>query len=109
MSNKAHGYIRKQDDMVVGEFNLKGKRLLAQIDLPSLAEHPIVQFPVTLEYDNADDLKGSFKIGDDSVVGPEQLRLSLKSESDKEAKITGIVYSPLPSGLSNRGAVIFNL
>ncbi|KAI8866473.1 hypothetical protein GQ42DRAFT_165474 [Ramicandelaber brevisporus] len=108
MTNNAPGIIRKQGVEIKGEFPVDGLLLSAHIDLPSLAAHPIGQLPAVLEYNNTDELFGPFKIEPDSVVGPNELSLSLVGiKSGVKAKITAPIFPPLPSGLSNDGVVIF--
>ncbi|KAI8869224.1 hypothetical protein GQ42DRAFT_163577 [Ramicandelaber brevisporus] len=103
------GTIHKEDDKVIGNFAIDGLRLLAVINLPSLVEHSFDRIDAILEYTNLDDLKGEFNIGDDSVVGPDDLILSLKSESGKKAKITAPIFPPLPSELKKDGTVVFRI
>ncbi|KAI8870697.1 hypothetical protein GQ42DRAFT_162515 [Ramicandelaber brevisporus] len=106
MSLIAQGRIRKDGDKFVGDFFTIGGPRLAFIELPSLGEHPIDEIPATLEYESIGDLYGQFRIGDDSVLGPVELRLSLVRDSVK-AKIITRVFPPLPSNLSKEGTVDF--
>ncbi|KAI8871002.1 hypothetical protein GQ42DRAFT_162327 [Ramicandelaber brevisporus] len=109
MTNTLHGYIYKKRDDVLCEFEINSRPFLGLVELSSLAAHLTGKFSATLEYDNSDDLNGLFTIGDNSVVGPSDLILSLVNESGAKAKITTRISPPLPSGLSNHGTVDFGL
>ncbi|KAI8867147.1 hypothetical protein GQ42DRAFT_158164 [Ramicandelaber brevisporus] len=110
MSQSANGLIYREDGQVTGEFRNEYGRILAQINLPSLNDVKVYAPDACIEFDSYGDLLGEYKIGDDSVLGPDELRLSLLNEFGAKVKIIAEVIKPLPSGLSkDGGTVVFPL
>ncbi|KAI8871323.1 hypothetical protein GQ42DRAFT_162101 [Ramicandelaber brevisporus] len=94
---------------VRGIFTNEHDSILAKIQLSTPADYQFDGLNATLEYDNVTNLNGEFKIGEDSEIGPDRIRLLLKNGFGKEATILIILKHPLPSGLSRDGTVDFYL
>ncbi|KAI8866434.1 hypothetical protein GQ42DRAFT_165502 [Ramicandelaber brevisporus] len=104
------GVIQGDFSQIKGRFNIENGTVVAFIKLNTPIGYDFQGPEAFLEYNNIDDFNGPFYIEPDSVIGPGDLRLSIRRvDADIKVKITARVSPPLPSGLDKGGIVSFHI